>query len=91
MKDRNFEGLSSYYEYYDGLKEYDLKQLGIAINGNENDLKITQILEEKSTIIKMRNSPFVVSSGLGRIEEMISQVERLPVKMLWSQGIEKKD
>lgn len=39
----------------------------------------------------MRNSPFVVSSGLGRIEEMISQVEGLSVKMLWSQGIEKKD
>lgn len=65
--------------------------MGIAINGNENDLKITQISEEKSTIIKMRNSPFVVSSGLGRIEEMISQAERLSVKMLWSQGIEKKD
>lgn len=88
--DRNFEDLSSYYEYYDGLKEYDFsKQLGIAINGN--DFKITQNLEEKSTIIKMRNSPFVVSSGLGRIEEMISQVEGLSVKMLWSQGIEKKD
>lgn len=44
--DRNFEDLSSYYEYYDGLKEYDFsKQLGIAINGN--DFKITDFRREK--------------------------------------------
>lgn len=42
-------------------------------------------------MIEMRNSLFVVSSRLERREEMISELEALPMEMVWSQGIDKKD
>lgn len=82
---------SSYYKYFEGLKENMTllsKQFGNCNKEMEQKKKKITIPEPKSTKIKMRNQPYVVSRSLerrGNHEKLGKPVS----EMVSSQGTER--